>query len=544
MPAPPQGISAGEFAAALRKLEAAVGEQWVFKSDEDVALYRDAYSPERDEPTERLASAAVAPVTVEQVQQVVRIANEHKIPLYPISTGKNLGYGGSAPILSGSVVVDLKRMNRIIAVDEGRCSAIVEPGVSYFDLYRYIQERKLKLWVDCPDPGWGSVVGNALDHGVGYTFGQYRDHFGSHCGMEVVLPNGELLRTGMAALAKDGSWADYKYGFGPYVAGLFGQANFGIVTKMGFWLMPEPEAYRRGTVLVPKRRDIVPLVEHVNHLENLGLIGMPVFRSPLGQAQAREPELRALVAKPGGPTDEELDRFAEAKGLASWSVELQLYGPEKTIAGTWEYVKERIGAAIPGARFEDGLVYRFPLTAEQQAEVQRVHRLVDIGIPNMSIFAIAGGRTPQNPDSADGGQFYFAPMIPRTGEAILEANRVLGQAYRDAGVPYNQYFATPACWHYRAFIMITSLPVSRLDPEINRRSRAAFERLAQVAAEHGWGEYRSPPFGVDFVAGAYSFNDHALRRFCETLKDAVDPNGIIAAGRGGIWPAHLRGGRA
>jgi 4-cresol dehydrogenase (hydroxylating) len=92
--------------------------------------------------------------------------------------------------------------------------------------------------------------------------------------------------------------------------------------------------------------------------------------------------------------------------------------------------------------------------------------------------------------------------------------------------------------------MITSLPVSRLNPEINRRSRAAFQRLAQVAAEHGWGEYRSPPFGVDFVAGAYSYNNHALRRFCETLKDAVDPNGIIAAGRGGIWPKHLRGSRA
>ena len=256
MPAPPQGVSAADFAAALRKLEDVVGAQWVFKSDEDVALYRDAYSPERDESTERLASAAVAPSDVEQVQQIVRIANDHRLPLYPISTGKNLGYGGSAPILSGSVVVDLKRMNRIINVDEGRCSAIVEPGVSYFDLYRYIQERGFKLWIDTPDPGWGSVVGNALDHGVGYTFGQYRDHFGSHCGMEVVLPNGELMRTGMAALASDASWADYKYGFGPYVAALFGQANFGIVTKMGFWLMPQPEAYRRGTVSVPKRRDI------------------------------------------------------------------------------------------------------------------------------------------------------------------------------------------------------------------------------------------------------------------------------------------------
>jgi hypothetical protein len=540
MPTLPRGVSRADFSTALRKFEAAIGAQWVFKSDEDVALYRDAYSPERDEPTERLASAAVAPASVEEVQQIVRVANEHKIPLYPISTGKNLGYGGSAPILSGSVVVDLKRMNRILYVDEGRCSALVEPGVSYFDLHAYIQERNLKVWIDTPDPGWGSPLGNALDHGVGYTYGAYRDHFGSHCGLEVVLPNGELLRTGMAALANEKAWTDYKYGFGPYVAGLFGQANFGIVTKMGFWLLPEPEAYRRGTVLVPKRRDLIPLVDHVNYLENLGLIGQPGFRSPLGQAQAREPELRALVARPGGPSDEELDRFAESKGIPSWGVELQFYGPEKTIAGSWEYAKERIGASIPGVRFEEGVRYRFPLSEAQKAEVHRVHRLVDIGVPNLAIFSIAGGRTAANPDSADGGQFYFSPMIPRTGEAVLEAGRVLGQAYREAGVPYNGYFAAPACWHYRAFIMISSLPVSRLDPAINRRSRAAFEQLAKTAAEHGWGEYRSPPFGVNFVMDAYSFNDHALRRFCETLKDAVDPNGIIAAGRGGIWPKHLR----
>ena len=152
------------------------------------------------------------------------------------------------------------------------------------------------------------------------------------------------------------------------VAGLFGQANFGIVTKMGFWLMPEPEAYRRGTVFVPKRRDIVPLVEHVNHLENLSLIGMPGFRSPLGQAQAREAELRALVAKTGGPTDEELDAFAATKGIPSWSVELQFYGPEKTIAGSWDYVQQRIGAAIPGARFEDGAAYRFPLVSQPSSK--------------------------------------------------------------------------------------------------------------------------------------------------------------------------------
>ena len=104
-------------------------------------------------------------------------------------------------------------------------------------------------------------------------------------------------------------------------------------------------------------------------------------------------------------------------------------------------------------------------------------------------------------------------------------------------------FQTPATWIYRAFVMIVGMPVSRSNKEINAKSMAAFKRVVEVAAEHGWAEYRSPPAFADLVADSYSYNDHALRRFNEQLKDAVDPNGIIAAGRGGIWPRHLRGGR-
>src|ERR1700691_419140 len=183
----PPGVSAGDFAEAIRQFEDAVGKEWVFTSDEDVALYRDAYSPFMGEPEERVASAAVAPDGVEQVQKVVKIANSFKIPIYTISTGKNLGYGGSAPVLSGSVVLDLKRMNRILEVNERNAYALVEPGVSYFDLYRHIQEKGLKLWLDVPDPGWGSLLGNAMAHGGGYTPLPFRDPFDSHCRSEVVL---------------------------------------------------------------------------------------------------------------------------------------------------------------------------------------------------------------------------------------------------------------------------------------------------------------------------------------------------------------------
>ncbi len=107
----PTGVSEADFAAALRQFAAAVGSQWVFTSDADLATYKDPYSPVAGEPDEKVASAAVAPDSVEQIQKILTIANRFSIPLYTISTGRNLAYGGSAPVYSGSVVLDLKRMN-------------------------------------------------------------------------------------------------------------------------------------------------------------------------------------------------------------------------------------------------------------------------------------------------------------------------------------------------------------------------------------------------------------------------------------------------
>ena len=236
----PPNVSAENFASAVGEFGDTVGDDWVFTSDEDLGPYRDPYSVMRGTELESLASAAVAPDTVDQVQQIVHIANQYKTPLYPISTGKNYAYGGASANLNGSVIVDLKRMNRILRVDDERNFALVEPGVSYFDLYRHIQDRGLKVWIDCADVAWGGLVGNALDRGMGYTLPFFRDHATAACGTEVVLANGEVMRTGMGALPDADTWQEYKHGFGPDPSGLFPQGNFGIVTKMGFRLMPQP----------------------------------------------------------------------------------------------------------------------------------------------------------------------------------------------------------------------------------------------------------------------------------------------------------------
>jgi FAD/FMN-containing dehydrogenase len=546
----PPGVSASDFAAAIQQFQDAVGKDWVFTSDEDVALYRDAYSPFMGEPEERFASAAVAPDRVEQVQKVVRIANQYKIPIYPVSTGKNLGYGGSAPVLSGSVVLDLKRMNRIIEVNERNAYVLVEPGVSYFDLYRYIQEQGIKLWVDVPDPGWGSPVGNALDRGGGYLMPQFRNHFDSHCGIEVVLANGEIMRTGMGALPGSKTWQEYKSGFGPWIDGMFSQSNFGVVTKMGFWMMPQPDSYFSGVVTVPRHDDLIPLVRILNYLENTRVTnGMPDLGSPLlgipmlsefaarfdqGSSPFERPqdaELAGLIAKSGGEMSPELDGYAQQKGIGYWNCKLSFYGAGKANAANWAFAKERF-SEIAGAKFEERENYKLPLTAEQQ---EKVHK-PQFGIPSLAMFSI-GARSPMNPTPAS-GHMWFSPIIPRTGEAIFEANRVFAAAAKEFGLPFLN-FNLPSTYWERSFIFIFAFPVTK-DIETNKKNRAAFEKLIKVAAEHGWGEYRTPPAFQDAIMATYSYNNNALLRFHETVKDAVDPNGILSAGRYGIWPKHLR----
>ena len=101
---------------------------------------------------------------------------------------------------AGQVVVDLgRKMNRILDIDEKLAFAVVEPGVSYQALYDELVRRGNKLMLDVTSgPPQGGMIGNALDKGAGYT--PYFDHFGFSCGLEIVLGNGEVLRTGDGAL--------------------------------------------------------------------------------------------------------------------------------------------------------------------------------------------------------------------------------------------------------------------------------------------------------------------------------------------------------
>ena len=105
--------------------------------------------------------------------------------------------------------------------------------------------------------------------------------------------------------------------------------------------------------------------------------------------------------------------------------------------------------------------------------------------------------------------------------------------------------AVPVNWYQHTFLMGNGFGAAGDNtPEGKRKAAQLLRRILEENAKLGYGDYRAPPMLQDDVSDQYSFNNHVLRRFHETLKDAIDPNGIISPGRAGIWPmafSSLRG---
>ncbi|CAG1011873.1 partial 4-cresol dehydrogenase [hydroxylating] flavoprotein subunit, partial [Anaerolineales bacterium] len=146
----PKGVSEKAFDSAISEFRNVLGDTAVLTSATQLAPYTKTMMPVSD--AEHTPSAALLATTVEQIQKIVAVCNQYKVPLWTISTGKNLGYGSAAPAQRGQVVLDLKRMNRILEVDKDLAYALVEPGVTYQQLYDYIKEHKLGLWLSMPAP--------------------------------------------------------------------------------------------------------------------------------------------------------------------------------------------------------------------------------------------------------------------------------------------------------------------------------------------------------------------------------------------------------
>ncbi|NCN85065.1 MAG: FAD-binding oxidoreductase [Sphingomonadales bacterium] len=512
----PPRVSPAQFDNALKAYAAVVGKDWVLATDQDRDAYSDIYAPGPE--TEWPASAAVAPQTREEIQAIMRIANEYKTPLWPVSRGKNLGYGTAAPRLPGSIVLDLSRMLKIEELNTELGYCVIEPGVSFFDLYEHIQRAKAPLWMSVPGNAWGSVLGNALDHGMGYT--PYGQHARNLCGIEAVLPDGEVMRTGMGAMDNNHSWHLFPLSFGPDWTHMFTQSNMGVVTKAGVWLQPAPDTSLQLTYDIPNEEDIGWVVDTITPLKTAGVIEQNVFiPSWLGKIVLKG-QRKDFWDKEGAIPESRVQELLKEHKLGYWQVQIRFYGDETLNKAKADIVKKAFKRHIDTPPMEVWWQQGDPINQYDPT----------MGMPSAIALQMGdwvGGR---------GAHMGFSPVVPATSKHVLGQLKRSRKIIADHDVDFYASFTIGG----RFATNINMLMYDRDKPTQVENIRKMFSALIRETAEAGYGEYRTHLGWMDEVNQTYDFNDGAQRRLNEKLKDAIDPNGILAPGKQGVWPAAYR----
>jgi glycolate oxidase len=231
----------------------------------------------------------VKPVTVEEVQSLVRLAAAEGIPLTPAVARTNVG--GLAIPARGGVVVDLSDMARVVELDRAHMLAVIEPGVSFAQMKALLDSEAPELTLSYPlSPIYASVVANFLLDGLGNLSVRHGAHGEQIGGLEAVLPDGTLVRTGAGAVSP--------YWFSraplPDLTGLFvnWQGTTGIVTKLAVQLWPRPRHTLRLFVATGDVAGSFALVRELARRElcrDLGGISWPAAKMLFGVERPLHP---------------------------------------------------------------------------------------------------------------------------------------------------------------------------------------------------------------------------------------------------------------
>ncbi len=502
-----------EFIAQAQRL---IGSHNVF----DFSLDRDTYCDQfAFDPATHRPAGAVAPANAEEVRSLVQLANRTGTPLWPISRGKNLGYGGSAPRLKDIIVLDLSRLNRIIEIDTERGYCVVEPGVSFFDLYDRLKAMGMPLWMSVPGNAWGSVAGNALERGMGPQ--PYGDHAAAICGLEVILPDASLMRTGAGAMANSRTWHLTHNAYGPSWDQFFCQSNFGVITKLGLWLMAAPEATMTLNLSLPDEHDLAEGIEMLQPLRLRGVLDTDVaWISYVGIASYFAQRSRWYEGT--GPLPGKIGaRIRKELNIGWWNAQINLYGHEELVKAKADIITRALRDKFPK-----------PLEFVTWRQGEPIERCQAAGIPStrdMEMISWLGGR---------GGHIGFSPILPADGRLAAEQYRRAAQRYAEFGIDYYGAFGVGG----RSVLNINEILYNRDDASMAASVPALMSALIGDAAKAGFCEYRTHLDEMDRVAATFDYNNHILRRTNEAIKDVLDPRGILAPGKQGIWPRRFRDG--
>ncbi|MBQ5964549.1 FAD-binding oxidoreductase [Massilia sp. ZL223] len=527
--------------AAVAEWRALLGHEHVLSGAAATAAYgRDTTGIERSVP------AALRIVDGAKLPEVMRIAQRHRVPVYPVSTGRNWGYGSALAVNGACVILDLSGMNRILHFDEEMGVVTLEPGVTQGELAAYLDSHGYPFMV--PTTGAGpecSLLGNALERGYGVT--PYTDHFAAVTDLEAVLADGSRYRTAMREAGGEELARLFKWGIGAYSAGLFTQSGLGVVTRMSIVLARRPEVVKVCLFSLKDDALLEPAIERIRAI--LGKLPGTVAGLNLMNRH------RVLAMSAPYPADrlgpdglmppalvEELGRQYQ---IFPWTGFGTLYGTRRMVAAAQKEIRAALKGVASRMLFlsQDNantlrqLAGWLPGAAGQRlaSTAATLARSLELagGRPNETALPLAYWRNPNG--SGDGGQprnpardgcglIWYAPLVPMRPQRARAYVEMVGAITRKHGM---EPLLTFTSLSDKLFDSTVPLLFDRNSPVAAEAAQACYRELILRGREQGFFPYRVAISAMPELAALTQDS----QRLHERLRRELDPYDLLAPGR-------------
>ena len=488
------------------------------------------------------------PKSVHEVQQLVQQARTSKTPLYPVSGGYNWGYGSASPPLAGCALVDLSGMNRILNahnISPSNPIAVIEAGVTQGQLYDFLQAHCPELTFNVTGSARDtSILGNALDRGVGYFGPRKEDLFG----LEVICGSGKVLKTGFRRLGEESPLAhSHPFGLGPMLDGLFFQGNFGIVTSACFRLVPRRPKEVAVSMALRNTEDLAAFIDELACLKREGL--MTSVTHVANQARTQASLMYGMTCYL-----EQACQFTAEQALTEAQKAIELVAPNEwtslgaitgnagQVASALKEVKQRIKAlarviVVTDRLLEIGYQVTHALrfipfartNAAAIAAIKPLHALAlgvptDVAIENLLWkFGRVDLKATQL-DQSNCGLLFISPALPQDGKLVAHLLTKLNQI---AGGYGHTLYTTVNIETATSLVAIINLLFDRSDQRQVIKAHDCANALLCYLHEQKLEVYRARS---DTMADVVS-RDHDYWTTVRGLKLELDPDNIIAPGR-------------
>ncbi len=418
-------------------------------------------------------------------------------------------------------------------------------ALPFDQVYNYLRERNSELIISTTGGSRNSsMLGNALERGIGT--GLYADRFNFICGMEVLLPNGEIIGTGFERYGNNKIGKLYRWGIGPSLDGLFSQSNLGIVTKMTLWLMKVPPYL---SLVFYKVNDVTKLKLVIDELQQMAMEGLlrptitlyndirvitSIIQYPFSHYNPENTDADELMQQ----IKQTVPVFAETVG--NWNGEISLRSEnEEHAAMQYKLVQERLKKYIDEFTIvhtakEDimqSMQEHLRTTEKNLAQPTLKAFLVKkySGIPDDSAIRQAYWRkrlpipADLNPDRDKCGIIWICPVVPFSGDDVVNAVSIIKKTVK-------KYHFEPAislqCTTERCINIIASFCWDRDMMREDEDATLCYFEIIGLLDEQGYFSYRGNTLAMKKHAGENNYDS-----FLHRLKETIDTNNILSPQR-------------